>query len=127
VRELLFNVVKHAGVGHARVQLHQMSDGRACLVVSDEGVGFDPELLRAREGTDRSFGLFSLRERLELLGGRFEVESAPGRGASFTIIAPPLGTADPETPPTPPSAPLKVAARKHTGARRARSARKTPR
>jgi PAS domain S-box-containing protein len=127
VRELLFNVVKHAKVEKARVQLDRAGDRRLRIVVSDEGVGFDPELLRAGEWTDRGFGLTSLRERLELLGGRLEVDSAPGQGASFTIIAPLPETTDPETPPPPPSAPLKVVVRKRVGGRRGSAARKTPR
>jgi signal transduction histidine kinase len=88
VRELLFNVVKHARVTSARVQLERDGDGRARIVVSDDGVGFDPEAARAREGDGGNFGLFNVRERLEALGGRLGVDSAPGRGASFTIVGP---------------------------------------
>jgi len=120
VRELLFNVVKHAGVTGARVQLERGADGRVRIQVSDDGVGFDPEAVRAREGTSGSFGLFSLRERLELLGGQFEVDSAPGRGASFTMIAPLPRRAGPEAP-APAAAsttPLAIAVGIHTGARR---------
>ena len=98
VRELLFNVVKHARVTSARVRLERGADGGVRIVVSDDGVGFDPEAVRAREGTDGSFGLFSLRERLEQLGGRLEVESAPGGGASFTIVAPLVEPVLPEAP-----------------------------
>ena len=89
VRELLFNIVKHAQTANASVQLSQTADGRACIVVSDQGAGFDPEMLRAWDGTAGGFGLFSLRERLELLGGQFEVDSSPGRGTSVTISGPP--------------------------------------
>lgn len=88
VRELLFNVVKHARVTSARVGLSRAADSRLRIVVSDHGVGFDPETLRARDGTGKSFGLLSLRERLELLGGALDVASAPGRGTSVTILAP---------------------------------------
>ena len=91
VRELLFNIVKHAQTANASVQLSRTADGRACIVVSDEGAGFDPETLRAWDGTAGGFGLFSLRERLELLGGQFEVNSSPGRGTSVTISGPPPG------------------------------------
>ena len=122
-RELLFNVVKHAKVASARVQMNRTLDGRARIVVSDAGVGFDPEILRARDGTDGSFGLFSVRERLALLGGRFEVESAPGRGASFTIIGPLPGSAQRKAPETPPAAPPTIAVRRHTGVRRGPTAR----
>ena len=123
VRELLFNVVKHAKVASARVQMSRTLDGRARIVVSDAGVGFDPEILRAWDGASGSFGLFTLRERLALLGGRFEVESAPGRGASFTITGPAPGPAQPRAPETPPAAPLTVEVRRHTGVRRGPTAR----
>ena len=126
VRELLFNVVKHAKVANARVELSLTADGRVRLTVSDEGVGFDPETLRAWDGTDQGFGLFSLRERLELLGGRLDVESAPGRGASFTIIAPPPRPAEPGTPSASLVAPLESAVRKRTGVRHGRPARRKP-
>jgi signal transduction histidine kinase len=88
VRELLFNVVKHAHVTSARVDAGRTADGRVRIVVRDEGVGFDPTTLRAWDGTLGTFGLFSLREHLELLGGGLDVESAPGCGASFTVLGP---------------------------------------
>ncbi len=79
-RELLFNVVKHAGVKEARVRLHRL--GRHLgLSVSDRGHGFNPQTLRAAKG----FGLFSIRERVELMGGRMKIRSAEGRGATFSI------------------------------------------
>ena len=112
VRELLFNVVKHANTANAKVQLRRTHDGRACIVVSDEGAGFDPESLRDWDGTAGGFGLFSLRERLELLGGRFEVISSPGRGTTISLCGPPPASVTPETPPTPPVAPLTIAVRR---------------
>ena len=112
-RELLFNVVKHAGVARARIQLSRTADGRACIVVSDEGAGFNPEVLRAWDGAQGGFGLFSLRERLDQLGGRFDADSAPGRGARFTIIGPPPGPA-PAVPEPPSAAPAAVAVTRRT-------------
>ena len=114
-RELLYNVVKHARVTRASIQLNRTVDGRARIVVSDEGAGFDPEVLRAWDGSEEGFGLFSLRERLDSLGGQFEVQSAPGRGTSITISGPPRGSVTPGTPP--PAAPLKKAARTRAGER----------
>ncbi len=128
VRELLFNVVKHANVANAGVQLRRAADGSTRVVVRDEGVGFDPETMRAWDGgPGHGFGLFSLRERLELLGGRLHVDSAPGQGASFTIIGPPPSPERPRTPSTPPAAPLKAAAPKQTGGRHGRPARRRKR
>ena len=124
VRELLFNVVKHAQTANASVQLGQTADGRACIVVTDEGAGFDPETLRDWDGTAGGFGLFSLRERLEMLGGQFEVSSSPGRGTSITITGPPPGAVKPEMPPTPSVAPLAIAARRRSGESPGRPRRK---
>jgi len=88
VRELLFNAVKHAKVSWARVQLEQNENSEIRIVVSDEGVGFDPALLESTESAEGGLGLFSIRERIDSIGGRFEIESAPGRGCRFTLMLP---------------------------------------
>ncbi|MEK0448323.1 MAG: hypothetical protein RL088_591 [Verrucomicrobiota bacterium] len=84
--ELLFNVHKHSGVREAGMLLRRAPGGAVRLVVSDSGAGFDPESARAREGRRGSFGLFSLRERIEALGGLFHVRSAPGHGCRVTVL-----------------------------------------
>ena len=85
IRELLFNVVKHADTDEAEVQITRM---QRCLqvTVKDEGVGFVPASLA--QGPVDHFGLFSIRERLELMGGSLEIDSAPGRGTRITMLAP---------------------------------------
>jgi CheY-like chemotaxis protein len=89
VRELLINAVKHAKVGRVAVDLGLDADGALCITVTDHGVGFDPEALDDRAKTGPvGWGLFSIRERLTLLGGRFEIQSAPGQGTVFRLIAP---------------------------------------
>lgn len=87
VRELLFNVVKHAQVKTARLEMSRRGD-RLEVVVSDEGVGFDPSQVHHEKRSAASFGLFSIRERLGLLGGIMKIESAVGRGSRFTLAAP---------------------------------------
>jgi PAS domain S-box-containing protein len=87
VRELLFNVVKHAQVESAHVELTPR-DGMVQIRVSDAGVGFEPTFLRVEGGVLGGFGLFSIRQRLEILGGRLEIASAPGQGSRFTLTAP---------------------------------------
>jgi signal transduction histidine kinase len=87
VKELLFNVAKHARARTARVTLRRAGDETE-MVVSDDGVGFDPSAAEPRAGRPGGFGLFSIRQRLDQLGGRLEIDSAPGRGSRFTIRTP---------------------------------------
>jgi signal transduction histidine kinase len=75
--------------------MSRTGDGRVRIAVHDDGVGFDPESLREWNGTRNGIGLFSLREDLELIGGRLDVESAPGSGTTCTVLGPPH--ADPPT------------------------------
>ncbi|MEX0884912.1 MAG: PAS domain S-box protein [Phycisphaeraceae bacterium] len=89
-RELLLNVVKHAGVAEAKLTLRQ-TDEAVQVAVEDRGVGFDPQSAR-EQWSEGGFGLFSVRERLELMGGRFAIESSPGDGTCVRLIVP-LGLA----------------------------------
>jgi signal transduction histidine kinase len=82
-QEILFNVVKHAQVTEAAVRV-RWRHGQLWLTISDHGRGFDPKALRQTGGS----GLFSIRERVELLGGRMKIRSAPGRGSTFLIAVP---------------------------------------
>ena len=86
VRELLFNVVKHAGAAAAHVSI-SADDGKLRIVVADKGAGFDVAGAYAR-GSEGGFGLFSIRERIDLLGGRMDIDSAPGMGTRVTLVAP---------------------------------------
>jgi two-component system, chemotaxis family, CheB/CheR fusion protein len=86
-RELLFNVVKHAGTEQASLHVGKAEDSDLVVRVSDEGAGFDVETMNDLTPVPR-FGLASIRERIEVLGGRFDVESAPGQGTSVTIRLP---------------------------------------
>jgi PAS domain S-box-containing protein len=89
VRELLFNAVKHARVERVTVTLTLDPDEALRIVVADSGVGFDPAEVVERGNTGQvGWGLFSIRERLTLLGGRFDIASAPGRGTRFCLVAP---------------------------------------
>jgi len=82
-QEMLFNVVKHAGVREAAIQVRRRR-GYVSLAVLDQGRGFDPPRLKETSGV----GLFSLRERAESLGGRMQVKSAKGKGSRFRITVP---------------------------------------
>jgi len=87
VRELFFNIVKHAKASHASVTIREIGD-HIRVRVKDDGVGFDKS--RLGNGMDREggFGLFSIRERLEHFGGRLDIHTRPGKGTSVTIEAP---------------------------------------
>ncbi|MFO7957786.1 MAG: MASE3 domain-containing protein [Candidatus Brocadiia bacterium] len=87
-RELLFNAVKHAGVSEADVSLARTENARIRLVVSDSGKGFNPDELKDRSSDEVTFGLFSIQQRLTYLGGRMDIDSAPGRGTRVTLTAP---------------------------------------
>ncbi len=86
VRELLFNVVKHAGVNQASVRLFQAGE-EIHLEVSDGGIGFDPDHPGSEDGLTGGLGLFGIRERLGFLGGSMTVESSPGKGTTITRAA----------------------------------------
>jgi two-component system NarL family sensor kinase len=86
VQEALNNAAKHAP--RARVGVTVTADARrARIVVHDDGPGFDAEtrLASAEEG---GFGLRGMRERVQLFGGRFEVQSGPGRGTTLEAVVP---------------------------------------
>jgi signal transduction histidine kinase len=86
VRELLVNVAKHAGVHRAQVRIRRKGD-QIIVRVEDHGVGFDPKVVHDPKKT-RGLGLFSIRERLDYLGGSMEIYSAIGKKTAVTLIAP---------------------------------------
>ncbi|WP_338605306.1 PAS domain-containing sensor histidine kinase [Desulfoferula mesophila] len=87
VSELLLNCAKHAKA--RRVEIAMSRDERALnLSVGDDGIGFDPAQ-HVNSGT--GLGLFSLHERLDLLGGKLEI-SSPSRGGSLACLTVPLAT-----------------------------------
>jgi PAS domain S-box-containing protein len=86
-REILFNVVKHAKVSEASLRLQRVRN-QLRLTISDKGQGFDLDALVETPG----FGLLSVRERVESLGGRMKIKSAVGKGSTFLIAIPDLTT-----------------------------------
>jgi PAS domain S-box-containing protein len=87
VRELLFNVVKHAGTEMARVEV-TIDNERVQILVEDEGQGFDPATIRTYRSHQDTFGLFSVEERLKLFGGHLQLDTAPGKGTRIWISVP---------------------------------------
>ena len=95
-QEALQNAAKHAGARSVRVRLYRQKD-RVVLEVTDDGTGFDVAAAaparRVAPGGPTGFGLSGMRERAELLGGRLELTSAPGRGTTVRLPIPYLPAA----------------------------------
>lgn len=87
VRELLVNVAKHSKARSAEVSICRNGDN-ITITVEDDGVGFDGSRIGSCWNSTDGFGLFSIRERLNHLGGSFEIRSHPGKGTSVVITAP---------------------------------------
>jgi len=86
-RELLVNIAKHAQARTAKVSITREGD-QVRVDVEDDGVGFDSTEIGSSMDTTGRFGLFSIRVRLEPLGGHMEVDSKPGHGTRVTLVAP---------------------------------------
>lgn len=85
-QEALTNVARHAQTSRVEVSIQKLPDG-ICLKVKDAGKSFNVvQTLRANRG--RHLGLLGMRERLEMVGGHFEVMSAPGKGTTITAQIP---------------------------------------
>lgn len=94
VRELLINVAKHAGTDRATVALHVDEQRRLHVSVEDRGRGFEPAAIEAKPSGEH-FGLFSVRERMQAMGGWLDIRSAIGRGTTVTLVLPLSGTRSP--------------------------------
>jgi PAS domain S-box-containing protein len=83
LQEALQNAVKYSGVRHFTAELRGTAD-EIHLTVSDCGTGFDKDEALARQG----LGLISMRERVQMINGDFEIESEPGQGTTIHVRAP---------------------------------------
>lgn len=86
-RELLFNVVKHANVDHARLEMVEKGPDLVVQVI-DEGSGFDITEVERNRSPEGGFGLYSIQERLALFGGHLQIESKANKGTTATIVVP---------------------------------------
>jgi PAS domain S-box-containing protein len=85
VQELLFNVVKYAKVDNCHLRIKKFNDN-IVVEVNDKGIGFEAADIDKKSGT--GFGLFSIRERVKVLGGKFTITSSPGKGSEAKIVIP---------------------------------------
>jgi len=87
VRELLTNVVKYAHATKVKVSIQKFGD-KIKVCVKDNGTGFDIDKVVDKVVNKGGFGLFSICQRLEYLGGQLEIKSEPGHGCTVTMTAP---------------------------------------
>jgi signal transduction histidine kinase len=88
IREILVNVVKHAKADNVEISLYTDA-GNIVVEINDDGIGFDPNAYAPISPGDlRGVGIFTIRERMINLNGRFLIKSAPGRGTTVTLIMP---------------------------------------
>lgn len=86
-QEALTNVVKHADASNAVVTL-EIQPSQLCLSICDDGRGFDFEEVLHGDGSLTGWGLLGIQERTALIGGQYEIESAPGRGTTIRVQVP---------------------------------------
>jgi PAS domain S-box-containing protein len=94
VQESITNVLRHAQARHVWIELQQ-EDADLSVIVRDDGVGFDVAAMQTRAGCGGSFGILAMRERIDLLGGRLEIQSTPGQGTRVCACFPLNGASTP--------------------------------
>ncbi len=87
VRELLFNIVKHARAERAWISL-SWGNEQVVVAISDNGRGFGLKKETTPKNTGGGFGLFSIKERLISQGGHMEINSRPGKGTQISLVCP---------------------------------------
>lgn len=88
IRELLFNVLKHAQVNRANLKIAILDGSNLVISVKDEGVGFSVPLNQSEDHSQKGFGLWSISERVESLGGVIHVQSIPNQGSKVSLVIP---------------------------------------
>ncbi|WP_425315984.1 sensor histidine kinase [Thermobacillus xylanilyticus] len=87
VQEAFSNALKHASPTYVSLEM-TFFPKRILIVIQDNGVGFDVEQTMARSKTSSHYGLIGMHERVELLNGKIDIESARGQGTKITISIP---------------------------------------
>jgi PAS domain S-box-containing protein len=87
IRELLFNVIKHAGVDSAVLEVRH-NDEMIQIRVEDFGKGFDAYMVRSKQGRGFGFGLYNVEDRVTFVGGGMKIKTAPGKGCCIVLTVP---------------------------------------
>jgi signal transduction histidine kinase len=88
LQEALSNIRHHSGSREVAVLLREEAFKGVCMEIRDDGHGFDPDAVVPAEDGESGIGLVGMRERLRLLGGRLEIESAPGGPTTVRAMLP---------------------------------------
>ncbi len=86
-QEAITNITRHARATTVTVRLTYQNDW-VMLQVADDGAGFDPQMLQTSDWHGKNLGLRGMQERVAILGGEFELETAPGKGTTITARVP---------------------------------------
>jgi two-component system sensor histidine kinase DegS len=84
VQEALTNIKKHSGAQNANIRI-EFTKEQINLLISDDGKGFDKSKLKAARREDGGYGLMSMRERVELLDGKFDIKTTHGKGTKIFV------------------------------------------
>lgn len=87
VQEALTNILKHAQATAVSVILEQRSK-ELQVIIEDNGIGFDPNAVGSQEAGRRALGLIGMKERVALVGGQVDLETAPGTGTTIYVHIP---------------------------------------
>lgn len=84
IQEALTNIKKHSGARSASVRV-EFTEEQINLLISDDGKGFDKDRLKPASQEDAGYGLLSMKERVELLNGKFDIKSTEGKGTKIFV------------------------------------------
>ncbi len=87
VQEAITNIAKHAEAHNVLLNV-EFKDSAITIEIEDDGRGFDVKRLSQQVGESQAVGLLGMRERIELLGGKFHIESQPRQGTHITVEVP---------------------------------------
>jgi len=84
IQEALTNIKKHSGADSASIRV-EFTKEQLNFLISDNGKGFDMSKLKTAEHEDSGYGLLSMRERVELLNGKFDLRATQGKGTKIFV------------------------------------------
>ncbi len=87
IQEALTNIIKHAKATEVHIHLEQKKS-KIIVIIRDNGKGFQYDKVAHRKPDKRGMGLIGIRERIFLLGGKFDIKSQPGQGTCLSITIP---------------------------------------